>query len=128
MNKKELICAISYELTPPMSQDKITLVLDKAVEITKHTLATGEPVKWLVSVLSSWKIFWPRLLWLNQRNVVVIPKTVSKKRIAENLDIFDFTLSAGEMADIAAIDTGRSPIYDDRDLATVRSISTHTIH
>lgn len=46
MNKKELIRAISKELTPPMSQDKITLVLDKAVEITKRTLATGEPVKW----------------------------------------------------------------------------------
>lgn len=46
MNKKELIRAISYELDLPMSQDKITLVLDKAVEITKRTLATGEPVKW----------------------------------------------------------------------------------
>lgn len=46
MNKKELIRAISKELTPPMSQDKIALVLDKAVEITKRTLATGEPVKW----------------------------------------------------------------------------------
>lgn len=46
MNKKELIRAISYELDPPMSQDKITLVLDKAVEITKRTLANGESVKW----------------------------------------------------------------------------------
>ena len=46
MNKKELIRTISYELDLPMSQDKITLVLDKAVEITKRTLATGEPVKW----------------------------------------------------------------------------------
>lgn len=46
MNKKKLIQTISRELTPPMSQDKITLVLDKAVEITKRTLATGEPVKW----------------------------------------------------------------------------------
>lgn len=46
MNKKELIRTISRELTPPMSQDKITLVLDKAVEITKRTLAAGEPVKW----------------------------------------------------------------------------------
>ena len=46
MNKKELIRAISQELDPPMSQDKITLVLDKAVEITKRTLATSEPVKW----------------------------------------------------------------------------------
>lgn len=46
MNKKELVRAISQELGPPMSQEKITLVLDKAVEITKRTLATGEPVKW----------------------------------------------------------------------------------
>lgn len=46
INKKELIRTISYELDPPISQDKITLILDKAVEITKRTLATGEPVKW----------------------------------------------------------------------------------
>lgn len=46
MNKKELIRAISREVTPPMSQDKIALVLDEAIEITKRTFATGEPVKW----------------------------------------------------------------------------------
>lgn len=46
MNKKELIRAISRELDQPMSQDKVALVLDKTVEITKRTLATGEPVKW----------------------------------------------------------------------------------
>lgn len=46
MNKKELIRAVSRELDPPMSQDKIALVLDKTVEITKRTLASGEPVKW----------------------------------------------------------------------------------
>lgn len=46
MNKKELIRTISYELDLPMSQDKIAMVLDKAVEIAKRTLAVGEPVKW----------------------------------------------------------------------------------
>ena len=46
MNKKELIRTISRELDPPISQDKITLILDKAVEITKRTLADGKPVKW----------------------------------------------------------------------------------
>lgn len=46
MNKKELIRAISRELEPLMSQEKTALVLDKAVEITKRTLATGESVKW----------------------------------------------------------------------------------
>ena len=46
MNKENLIRAISQELGLSLSQDKITLVLDKAVEITKRTLATGESVKW----------------------------------------------------------------------------------
>lgn len=46
MNKTELIRTISQELDLPLSQDKITMVLDKAVEITKRTLATGESVKW----------------------------------------------------------------------------------
>ncbi len=46
MNKTELIRTISRELDPPMSQEKITLVLDKAVEIAKRTLVIGKPVKW----------------------------------------------------------------------------------
>lgn len=46
MNKKELIRAISYELDPHMSQDKVALVLNKTVEIIKHTLDAGESVKW----------------------------------------------------------------------------------
>lgn len=68
------------------------------------------------------------LRWLNQRGVVVIPKSVSKARMAENLDIFDFTLDDGEMRRMAVLDTGRSPIYDDQDLPTVRGIGTYKIH
>lgn len=68
------------------------------------------------------------LRWLNQRDVVVIPKTVHKERMAENLSILDFTLTDDEMRAIAGLDTGRSPIYDDMDLATVKSIGLHKIH
>ena len=68
------------------------------------------------------------LRWLNQRGVVVIPKSVSKARMAENLDIFDFTLDDGEMRCMAVLDTGKSPIYDDQDLPTVRGIGTYKIH
>lgn len=68
------------------------------------------------------------LRWLNQRNVVVIPKSVRAERMRENIDIFDFTLTSDEMAEIAALDTGKSPIYDDMDLATVRAIGTLRIH
>lgn len=68
------------------------------------------------------------LRWLNQRNIVVIPKTVRKERMIENFNIFDFTLSDDEMQAIAALNTGSSPIYDDMDLPTVRFISSHRIH
>lgn len=68
------------------------------------------------------------LRWLNQRGVVVIPKTVHRERMAENLNILDFELTPEEMQAIAALDTGRSPIYDDQDLAVTRGIGTFKIH
>lgn len=68
------------------------------------------------------------LRWLNQRNIVIIPKSMHKERMTENLNIFDFTLSDEDMMTIAGLDTGRSPIYDDMDLPTVRSIGTLKIH
>lgn len=68
------------------------------------------------------------LRWLNQRGVVVIPKSIRKERMIENLKIFDFTLTDGEMQAIAELDTGKSPIYDDMDLTTVKGIGLHKIH
>lgn len=68
------------------------------------------------------------LRWLNQREIAVIPKSVRKERMAENFNIFDFSLSPDEMRQIATLDTGTSPIYDDQDLATVRAIGTYQIH
>lgn len=68
------------------------------------------------------------LRWLNQRGVVVIPKSVRRERMAENLAILDFTLSPEEMAAIATLNEEKSPIYDEIDLATVRGIGLHKIH
>ena len=68
------------------------------------------------------------LRWLNQRGVVVIPKSVRRERIVDNFNIFDFVLTEQEMAAIAALDEGKSPIYDDMDLPTVRAIGQYRIH
>ena len=68
------------------------------------------------------------LRWLNQRNVVIIPKTVRKERMVENINIFDFTLTDEEMRSIATLDTGKSPIYDEMDLQTTKFIGTLKIH
>lgn len=49
------------------------------------------------------------LRWLTQRSIVAIPKSAHKERMQQNFDIFDFSLTADEMAQIATMnqyDTG----------------------
>ena len=41
------------------------------------------------------------LRWLTQRGIVAIPKSSHKDRMAQNIDIFDFSLNDEEMAHIA---------------------------
>ena len=43
------------------------------------------------------------LRWLTQRGIVAIPKSSHKERMAQNIDIFDFSLSEEEMTQIAAM-------------------------
>ena len=59
------------------------------------------------------------LRWLIQREIVVIPKSVRRERMQQNLDVFDFALTDEEMARIAAMDTGESLFFDHRDPAMV---------
>ena len=44
------------------------------------------------------------LRWCLQRDAVVIPKSTHRERIAENAQIFDFELSAQDMAALDALD------------------------
>lgn len=52
------------------------------------------------------------LRWLLQSGVIIIPKTTHKERMVENLNLFDFTLSDGDMKEIASLDTGGSLFLD----------------
>ena len=58
--------------------------------------------------------------WLTQRGVVAIPKTVHKKRMEENFNIFDFELSAEDMEAIKTLDSNKSAFFDHRDPAMVK--------
>ncbi len=44
--------------------------------------------------------------WILQKGITTIPKSIHPARIAENSDVFDFELSADEMAVIDSLDTG----------------------
>ena len=43
------------------------------------------------------------LRWLTQRGIVAIPKSTHKERMAQNFDIFDFSLSEDDMSQIATL-------------------------
>ena len=64
------------------------------------------------------------LRWLIQRGSVVIPKSVHKERMAENIDVFDFTLPPEDMARIAALDMKQSCFLSHRDPQTVEWLGT----
>ena len=64
------------------------------------------------------------LRYLMQSDVVVIPKSVKKERMAENLAVFDFTLSDADMAAISALDTNASLFFSHYDPDTVEWFMT----
>ncbi|MDE6088408.1 MAG: aldo/keto reductase [Oscillospiraceae bacterium] len=64
------------------------------------------------------------LRWNVQRGVVVIPKSVHKERIEENINIFDFTLTDEEMKKISTLDTGHTEIIDHYDWHIAEFLNT----
>ncbi len=59
------------------------------------------------------------LRWHLQRGIVVIPKSTHLERMAENFDVFDFTLSNEDMAVITALDQKQSAFFSHTDPAMV---------
>ncbi len=60
------------------------------------------------------------LRWHLQHGICAIPKSVRAERIAENFDVFGFTLGADEMAAIDALDTDVRSGPNPEDIDTTR--------
>jgi 2,5-diketo-D-gluconate reductase A len=67
------------------------------------------------------------LRWLTQREVVAIPKSVRRERMAENLNIFDFELDAEDEKSIATLDQKTSSFFDHRDPEKVQWLGTRKL-
>lgn len=63
------------------------------------------------------------LRFLVQQGIVVIPKSTHRERMAENIDLFDFTLTAEDMAALEALDRGESSFQSHYDPAKVTRLS-----
>ena len=59
------------------------------------------------------------LRYLIQSGVIVIPKSVRRERMEENLNVFDFKLSESDMAALSALDEGESAFFSHYDPSTV---------
>ena len=68
------------------------------------------------------------LRWNTQRGVVIIPKSIHKERMEENLNIWDFTLNEVEMNAITALDLGHSEIIDHSLAETAKWLNGWKIH
>lgn len=62
------------------------------------------------------------LRWILQRGIVVIPKSVHKNRLAQNIDVFDFSLTDEEMKVMATLDRGESQFFSHQDPAKIEQI------
>ena len=60
------------------------------------------------------------LRWLVQREIITLAKSTRKERMLENISVFDFELSAEDMAAIKTLDTKTSSFFDHRDPQMVK--------
>ena len=62
------------------------------------------------------------LRWLTQRGIVAIPKSSHKERMAQNFDIFDFSLTDDEMAQIATMNQHDTGVINFNDMQFVKHL------
>jgi diketogulonate reductase-like aldo/keto reductase len=60
------------------------------------------------------------LRWVTQRGIIALAKSSRKERMAENINVLDFELSAEDMAAMTTLDTKTSSFFDHRDPAMVK--------
>ena len=93
----------------------------------KHAIFTNETLSAIAQKYGK-SVAQVVLRWNTQRGVVIIPKSVHKERIEENLNIWDFSLSEEDMAAISSLDLGHSEIIDHSAPETAKWLNGWKIH
>ena len=67
------------------------------------------------------------LRWVVQRGIIALAKSTRKERMMENISVFDFELSAEDMAAITTLDTKTSSFFDHRNPEMVKWLGERKI-
>ena len=83
----------------------------------------------LLSIASKYKksIAQVILRWLVQREIIAFAKSTRKERMMENISVFDFELSAEDLALITTVDTKTSCFFDHRNPDMVKWLGTRKL-
>lgn len=83
----------------------------------------------LLSIASKYKksIAQVILRWLVQREIIALAKSTRKERMMENISVFDFEISAEDLALITTIDTKTSCFFDHRNPDMVKWLGTRKL-
>jgi len=68
------------------------------------------------------------LRWLVQRGIIALSKSTRKERMIENISVFDFELSAEDVAAITTLDTKTSSFFDHRNPEMVKWLGNRQLN
>ena len=127
----EVIPAVDQVELHPFFQQENALALMKEYEVTpeawgpfaegKHNIFS-HPVLAKIGEKYGKTPAQVALRWNVQRGVVVIPKSTHRERMEQNFNIWDFSLTDEDMAEIAKLDIGHSEIVNHFDPNFVRAL------
>lgn len=127
----EVIPAVNQVELHPFFQQETALALMKEYEVTpeawgpfaegKHNIFS-HPVLAKIGEKYGKTPAQVALRWNVQRGVVVIPKSTHRERMEQNFNIWDFSLTDEDMAEITKLDIGHSEIVDHFDPNFVRAL------
>lgn len=99
---------VRVEAWAPFAEDKHDIFKNELIQqiAEKHHKTVGQII----------------LRWLLQRNITVIPKSVHRVRMEENIAVFDFELDDADMNLMSTLNRHESQFFDHRDPVTIEQI------
>jgi 2,5-diketo-D-gluconate reductase B len=114
----EPIVCNQIELHPFLDQSKVIAACDRhGIVVVAHTPAArgrakGDATLTRIGATHGKSAVQVGLRWLVQQGIAVIPRTSRIERLSENMAVFDFELSDGEMQEISALSQRGGRIVD----------------